>query len=321
MGCCSGREESKKDIDDKENNSSSPYKNAMKAQSNTSPSISIALAPEQKESVFSEDVELASDKNISILANLESPQAINSLSPSLLIELSPEQKISSDLMIQPNLNSNLMQEAESLNIKPLSYYQDTHAETLLSYSQNITTWGIPVKSLDWMIIEKLDKSDYNQDYPMTHTQVIFPKIIPLHVLLEQLNSPDHRPKWDSHVKYMEIISGNEFGEYYLYRNFSVALYKADFTDKKIVAIVDDSVVIIGYGVDGKRDPLNEYTRGITILSIHIIKNENDVTVLNNYSQTNANSAIAKAFAGLGPAKLLDWGKALIKRINSLQVLT
>lgn len=227
----------------------------------------------------------------------------------------PQEKI--PIHLSPVL-SQLLIEADDLQINQLSYYQDSHAEMLLAYCEKINTW-IPVKEVDWMLVEKINTSEFNQDYPMTHTKIRFPTVIPLALLLQQLNSPDHRPLWDSHVKTMEIISGDLFSEYFLYRTLSVFLYKADFVDKKIIGLVKDQVVIIGYGVEGKKEIEKGFTRALTIMSIHKISIENGITVMENYSQTDAKSQIAKTFAGFGPGKLFDWGRALINRVKLMQI--
>ncbi|OMJ76438.1 hypothetical protein SteCoe_24179 [Stentor coeruleus] len=236
--------------------------------------------------------------------------------------LTPSDLDSSKVELQKSLTpslSLLLQEASSLNIKPLSDFHDSHAEYILSYSESIKTWQL-VKSVDWMSIEKIDESEFNKDYPMAHTMK-FKSYIPLKLLIEQLNSCEQRPQWDTHVSSMEIIKGDIFSEYYLYRTMKILLFSADFVDKKIVAIYGDAVVIIGYAAQGIREPIKGTTRSSTILSIHKITIENGVTVMNNYSQTDANSLMAKAVAKLGPAKLIEWGRALVKRIESLNTIT
>lgn len=220
----------------------------------------------------------------------------------------------------PLIPTSLLQEASALNIKPLSHFKDSHAEYILSYSESIKTWQ-SVKVVDWMAIEKIDESEFNKDYPMAHTILKFKSQIPLKLLIEQLNSPEQRPQWDTHVNVMEVIKGDIFSEYYLYRTIKIIFFTADFVDKKIVATFGDAVVIIGYAAQGVREPIKGTTRSQTILSIHKITIENGVTVMNNYSQTDANNIMAKAVAKLGPAKLVDWGRALIKRIESLNTIT
>ena len=152
---------------------------------------------------------------------------------------------------------------------------------------------------------------------MTHTAIKLPMKVPLKLLLLQLNSPKHRPLWDSNVKTMEILSGYEYDSHYLYRTMSLALYKADFVDKKIVGTLENNIIIISYGVDEKKPQVSGFTRGLTTLSIQKIEIEDNTIVLHDYSQTDARSPIAKAFAGLGPGRQFDWGKALINRLKSI----
>ena len=347
MGCCNSRDTSKKEVPQEKFSTSSitkPITTDVRTDPKNPyhvlvlpPPDSTHRIPESKQDenaitdlVSIEDPNSIGDQNPPVSQNpifdefpLVNPDPVVDLNDIASAEVSPQESKSSEdsrdpeILISSSSRSRLLKEAELLKLMPLEDFKDSHAETLLSYCEGISNW-IPVKEVEWMTIEKLENSDFNKEYPMTHTQIRFPSTVPLALLLQQLNSDKHRPIWDTHVKHMEILSGNEHSEYFMYRTMGIMLYKADFVDKKIVGVKGEEVIVVGYGVEGQKEPVSGFTRAVTTLSIHKIRNEGGVTVLENYAQTDAKSQLAKAFAGLGPAKLIDWGKALIKRVKLLQ---
>lgn len=225
------------------------------------------------------------------------------------MEMIPPRPVYAISILEPSLSI----QSEVLGIKPLSHYKDHYSDKLLSYCDNIRGW-IQVKKSENITVEKINTSYYNQDYPLVHATVTFPRLVPLSVVLQQLNDPEHRKIWDNNLQTIEILSGNIFQDHFIYKTTKILLQKFDFVDKVITGSVGESIIIVSHGIDNKKDRVEGYNRGQTTLIVHKITTENNCTVLNTYYQIDAKNTWAKTFAGIEPMKLVDWCKALIKRV-------
>ncbi|CAG9318943.1 unnamed protein product [Blepharisma stoltei] len=214
----------------------------------------------------------------------------------------------------------LISEARDMGLLDLENEKDPKIWDLWTYYLELNEnaqWD-PVLYEPWLDIKKIDSSKYNSDYPVSNATITFSHQIPLKILLEQLNVPEERMKWDKHFIRFEIVDGKFMNNYVTYRQIGAFGYKGDFLDRRVVAIYKDTVVIIFYAEnDELRPPTKDFNRAKSIIGIHVIKVGNGKTVIQLVQQSDLNSALARLVAKLGPKKMKDWCKELVKRINSV----
>ena len=67
-------------------------------------------------------------------------------------------------------------------------------------------------------------------------------MIPLKLLLEELNTDINRKKWDKNFVVVENIEKNPPSDYLLYTVFSVLGFKQEYLEKKLVFLKNQSVL-------------------------------------------------------------------------------
>ena len=145
-------------------------------------------------------------------------------------------------------------------------------------------------------------------------------MIPLKLLLEELNTDINRKKWDKNFVVVENIEKNPPSDYLLYTVFSVLGFKQEYLEKKLVFLKNQSVYIVVYSVEDERKPITNITRAHTFFGVIIISERNSKIEINVYNQTNPNSLMLKLGTSIGISKLSDWANSFTKHISKLRLV-
>jgi len=212
----------------------------------------------------------------------------------------------------------LIAQAKELGIKELKQLQDDRISDQLSYVELLdreNNWQA-MDSNDICSVEKICGSKFHPSFPVTKITIKFETVVPLQILIDQLNEPTKRIKWDNNFTQINILEGNYIEDFICQQKLKIFMYKGEYLERKVTTYQGDSVIIFSYSIDHPQyTPIKGYTRGYILLGVTYIKVENGLSKVVVYNQIDPNCKIASLTTSIGVKQLKLWAKKYYKSVT------
>lgn len=163
---------------------------------------------------------------------------------------------------------------------------------------------------------QIPSSKYSSEFPVARTQVVFEGIIPVKKLVEKINNPQKRLKWDKMFSQIEVLEGNPMQESILRSVVNSLGYKGEYLTKKNIGYYKDSVTIVEYSIEDPRFPLNKNcTRGNIHFAVTKVYCTEQKTYLVFYNQVDPNTKLVKVYPNFISRSLKNWSINLSDSVN------
>lgn len=219
----------------------------------------------------------------------------------------------------PKQISNLMNQAKTLNIKPIEEGLDSRSYDLVRYVEELNTtakWET-VKDDNFYSIKSVRGSKFDQICPVSKVVIKTEGTISLKLLVDVLTSPEKRTAWDDAVSSYEIVDGKYPDNYISYQTSTLLSFKNDFITKNFIRTYEDKLYIISYDVEHEKKPdLKAITRGIIYMNVIVISLTGGNSEIAVFNQTDLKNTLGKISADQRIQNLDKWVKKLNKELNT-----
>ena len=169
---------------------------------------------------------------------------------------------------------------------------------LAEYIQNLQNLVFPVIYNDNSIkISKRNYSDINQKLPLIRCEIVkhkiyFTEVPTIQEMANAIRYPELRKKWDKNIKEYKIL-GKIKKEAEIVRNLTnkqlSVIPEKEFYDKRIGFFKNDIYYLFSSSVPDENYPINKnYDRAKNIMSIMVIKEDDDNFYIDSFNQIDVN---------------------------------
>jgi hypothetical protein len=201
-------------------------------------------------------------------------------------------------------------------------------ETYMAQLLHSTEWtehskgdGVVVRSLN---VQARQGSKFSSDLPVTYVLLELSGNIAPGFILNFLNDPPTRLKWDNNYKEMQIVvrrSGWDFiTRIVMDMKFSL-MQNREFVERKVIKQEDNCTNVIFYSCEHKATSMqavplsNKLVRGYTAFGFHQIVKKQTCTELHLVCQSDMKMPFVGRSAGIVVSRLGTWAKELKARLE------